>query len=85
MIPGMAALQGMFAAPPPPPPVQQPVQPGDTFRGFSAADLRGKVKIVADSSIEGWGAVAKVARTVFAKKGKVGFALEVFSVETTGR
>lgn len=83
MIPGMATLQGIFAASPPP--IQQPVQSGDVFRGFSPADLRGKVKIVADSSIEGWGAVAKVARTVFAKKGKIGLALEVFSVETTGR
>lgn len=83
MLPGMAALQGIFAAAPPPTP--QPVQSGDTFRGFSTLDLVGKVKVVADSSIEGWGAVARVARTVFAKKGKVGLALEVFSVETTGR
>lgn len=83
MLPGMAALQGIFASAPSPTP--QPVQSGDEFRGFSPADLRGKVKIVADSSIEGWGAVARVARTVFAKKGKVGLALEIFSVETTGR
>jgi hypothetical protein len=83
MLPGMAAIQGIFAAAPPV--TQQPVQSGDEFRGFSPADLIGKVKIVADSSIEGWGAVARVARTVFAKKGKVGLALEVFSVETTGR
>jgi len=83
MIPGMAALQGIFAAAPPP--VQQPVQPGENFRGFSPVDFKDKVKTVADSSIEGWGAVARVARTVFAKKGKVGLALEVFSVETTAR
>lgn len=83
LIPGMATLQGIFAGAPLP--TQQPVQSGDDFRGFSPADLRGNVKIVADSSIEGWGAVAQVARTVFAKKGKVGLALEIFSVETTGR
>jgi hypothetical protein len=84
LLPGMAALQGIFAAAPPPH-TQHPVQSGDDFRGFSPVDLRGNVKIVADSSIEGWGAVASVARTVFAKKGKVGLALEIFSVETTGR
>jgi hypothetical protein len=83
MIPGMAALHGIFAAAPMP--VQQPVQPGEAFRGFSPIDFKDKVKTVADSSIEGWGAVARVARTVFAKKGKVGLALEVFSVETTAR
>jgi hypothetical protein len=83
ILPGMATLQGIFAAASSH--AQQPVRPGDEFRGFSPADLSGKVKIVADSSIEGWGAVARVARTVFAKKGKVGLALEVFSVETTGR
>jgi len=85
MLPGMAALQGIFAAAPQPL-SQQAVQSGDEFRGFSPVDLRGNVKIVADSStIEGWGAVARVARTVFAKKGKVELALEIFSVETTGR
>lgn len=84
MLPGMAALQGMFTAAPQPP-IQHAVQPGDEFRGFSPIDLRGNVKVVADSSIEGWGAVARVARTVFAKKGKVELALEIFSVETTGR
>ena len=83
MVPGMAALHGIFAAAPMP--VQQPVQPGEAFRGFSPVDFKDKVKTVADSSIEGWGAVARVARTVFAKKGKVGLALEVFSVETTAR
>ena len=76
----MAALQGMFTAAPQSS-VPHAVQPG----GFSPVDLRGNVKIVADSSIEGWGAVARVARTVFAKKGKVELALEIFSVETTGR
>jgi len=85
MLPGIATLQGIFAAAPLPPIQQHPVRPGDEFRGFSPADLRGNVKIVADSSIEGWGAVARVARTVFAKKGKVELALEIFSVETTGR
>jgi hypothetical protein len=84
MLPGMAALQGMFTATPQPP-AQQAVRPGDEFRGFSPIDLRGNVKVVADSSIEGWGAVARVARTVFAKKGTVELALEIFSVETTGR
>lgn len=85
MLPGIATLQGIFTAGPLPPIQQQAVRPGDEFRGFSPADLRGNVKIVADSSIEGWGAVARVARTVFAKKGKIELALEIFSVETTGR
>ena len=80
----MAALQGMFTAAPQSS-VPHAVQPGDEFRGFSPIDLRGNVKVVADSSIEGWGAVARVARTVFAKKGKIELALEIFSVETTGR
>jgi len=83
MIPGMAALHGIFAAAPVP--VQQPVQSGETFRGFSAVDFKHKITEVEDSSIEGWGALARVARTVFAKKGKVGLALEIFSVETIAR
>ncbi|KAM0714052.1 hypothetical protein Q7P37_011016 [Cladosporium fusiforme] len=87
MIPGIAALQGslqgMFA--PAPMPMTQPVQPGDEYRGFTPIDLRGKVKRVADSSTEGWGGVAMVARTVFAKKGKVELALEISSPEALGR
>lgn len=81
MIPGIAALQGIFA--PAPPPAQQPVQPDEEFRGFSPIDLRGRVKTVSDSTSDGVGAVARVARTVFARKGKVGLALEIFTVETT--
>lgn len=83
MIPGMAALQGMFA--PAPLPTPQPVQPDEDFRHFSAIDLRGKVKRVADSSTEGWGGVAMVARTVFARKGRIGLALEISSPEALSR
>lgn len=81
MIPGMATLQGIFAAAPPP--AQQPVQPEEDYRGFSPVDFKGRVKTIVDFSHEGVEAVAKVARTVFAKKGKIGLAIEIFSVETT--
>lgn len=76
MIPGMATLQGMFATAPHP--TQQPVQPGEEYRGFSPIDFRGKGKRVAEL---GWGGIVNVARTVYAKKGKIELALEVSSLE----
>ena len=83
MIPGMAALHGIFAAAPVP--VQQPVKSGEAFRGFTPADFKDTIIEVADSTLDGWGAVARVARTVFARKGKVDLALEVFTVETMAK
>ena len=83
MIPGMAALHGIFAAAPVP--AQQPVKPGEMFRGFTPADFKDTIIEVTDSTLDGWGAVARVARTVFARKGKVDLALEVFTVETMAR
>lgn len=80
------------ATPPPPPapplaPPAGPVKKGEPFRGFTASDLRGRVKrrVEGDGSS---GSMAHVARTVFANKKNVLLALEVFMIEhvtTDGR
>ncbi|KAL1587848.1 hypothetical protein WHR41_03571 [Cladosporium halotolerans] len=83
MIPGMAALQGIFGTGQAPTP--QPVQPDEEFRGFSPIDFRGRVMRLTDVPADEHGPVAVVARTVFAKRGKIGMALEISSVEPSGR